>query len=68
MMVNLTNETQFVLKYEKEWFDVGRFWDAPSNTAAFRHSFFTGCNTFGVPLDIMVSLVLCFSLCKYLVN
>ena len=46
MVVNIANETQFSLKYEKEWFDVGRFWDAPCNTAAFGHSSFSGCNTF----------------------
>ena len=46
MIVNIINETQFSLKYEKEWFDVGRFWDAPSNTVAFGHSFFSGCSTF----------------------
>ena len=44
-MINITNETQFTLKYEREWFEVGRFWDAPSNVAAFSHSFFSGCNT-----------------------
>ena len=45
MIINVTNETQFSLKFEKEWFNMGRFWDAPSNIAAFSHSFFSGCNT-----------------------
>ena len=45
MIVNVTNETQFSLNFEKEWFNVGHFWDAPSNIAAFSHSFFSGCNT-----------------------
>ena len=43
MIINVTNETQFCLRFEKEWFNVGRFWDAPSNIAAFSHSFL-GCN------------------------
>ena len=45
IVVNIANETQFSLKFEKEWFNVGHFWDAPSNIAAFSHSF-SGCNTF----------------------
>ena len=44
--VNVANETQFNLKYEEEWFDVGRFWDAPCNTAAFGHSSFSGSSTY----------------------
>ena len=44
--MNITNETQFPLKYEKECFNKGRFWDAPSNVAAFSHSIYSGCNTF----------------------
>ena len=45
-MINVANLTQFDLKYEKEWFDVGRFWDAPSNIAAFSHSSFSGSSTY----------------------
>ena len=45
-MINVANLTQFNLKYEKEWFDVGRFWDAPSNIAAFSHSSFSGSSTY----------------------
>ena len=30
--------------FEKEWFNVGHFWDAPSNIAAFSHSSFSGCS------------------------
>ena len=45
-MISVANLTQFDLKYEKEWFDVGRFWGAPSNIAAFSYSSFSGCNTY----------------------
>ena len=45
-MINVANETQFSLKYEKEWFDVGRFWDAPRNIAPFNHVSFSGCSTY----------------------
>ena len=45
-MISVANLTQFDLKYEKEWFDVGRFWDAPSNIAAFSHSSFSGSSTY----------------------
>ena len=45
-MINVVNQTQFNLKYEKEWFDVGRFWDAPCNIAPFSHCFFSGSSTY----------------------
>lgn len=65
--MNIINETQFALKYEKEWFDVGRFWDAPSNIHSVT-PFSQDVIHFGVPLDIMVSLVLSSSTYKFLVN
>ena len=46
MIINIANETQFNLKYEKEWFDVGRFWDAPANISALSHSAFSGSSTY----------------------
>ena len=46
IIVNIANETQFNIKYAKEWFDVGRFWDAPCNVAKFSHSAFSGCSTY----------------------
>ena len=45
-IVNIANETQFNIKYTKEWFDVGRFWDAPCNIAKFSHSAYSGCSTY----------------------
>ena len=33
-------------KYQTEWFDVGRFWDAPTNIAPFHQASFSGCSTF----------------------
>ena len=44
-MINIANETQFSLNYQTEWFDVGRFWDAPTNIAPFSHASFSGCST-----------------------
>lgn len=46
IVVNIANETQFNLRYEKEWFDVGRFWDAPCNTVGFGCSSFSGSSTY----------------------
>ena len=46
IVINVANLTQFTLKYKGEWFDVGRFWGAPSNIAAFCHSSFSGSNTY----------------------
>ena len=45
-MINIANETQFSLRYEEEWFDVGRFWDAPTNIAPFSQASFSGCSTY----------------------
>ena len=45
IIVNISNETQFSLKYAIEWFDVGRFWDAPSGIAKFSRSAYSGCST-----------------------
>ena len=45
IVINVINETQFSLKYEKEWFDVGRFWDAPTSIAPFSKASFSGCST-----------------------
>ena len=46
IVINIVNETQFSLKYQTEWFDVGRFWDAPTNIAPFHQASFSGCSTF----------------------
>ena len=46
MVINIINETQFSIRYAQEWFDVGRFWSAPCNMAAFSHSAFSVSSTF----------------------
>ena len=46
MVVNISNETQFSLGFDKEWFDVGRFWDAPTTTKPFGHSGYSGSSTY----------------------
>ena len=46
LVVNISNETQFCLTFEREWFYHGDFWDRPAATVSpFSHSYYSGRNT-----------------------
>ena len=46
LIVNISNETQFCLTFEREWFYHGDFWDQPATTVSpFSHSSYSGHNT-----------------------
>ena len=46
LVVNISNETQFCLTFEREWFKNGDFWDRPAATVSpFSHSHYSGRNT-----------------------
>ena len=68
MVINVANLTQFDLKYEKEWFDVGHFWDAPSTLLPFVTILSLDPAPTGVQLVTMECLVLRCSIYKYQVK
>ena len=46
LVVNISNETQFCLTFEREWFKNGDFWDRPAaSVSPFSHSHYSGRNT-----------------------